>query len=145
MLNIYGSYFDILGMPMSEKWCPGAYGCPCFRMQLGLAYLYLATESRLPAIRRHVVASVEHFAALAPKTASELVRAGLAAFLARQRTSTPKNQNISEDEKQATSNQPRLLAFLAASAAFAEGTEPTVREQLLAESVVLAHHPDICE
>lgn len=114
-------------------------------MQLGSAYLYLATESRLPAIRRHVVASVEHFAVLAPKTASELVRAGLAAFLARQRMSIPKNQSTSEDEKQTTSKQPRLLAFLAASAAFSEGTEPTLREQLLAESVVLAHHPDICE
>jgi len=114
-------------------------------MQLGSAYLYLATESRLPAIWRHVVASVEHFAMLAPKTASELVRAGLAAFLARQRTSTPKTQNTSEDEKPTTNKQPRLLAFLAASAAFGEGTEPTLHEQLLAESVVLAHHPDICE
>jgi Generalcontrol nonderepressible 1 (Gcn1) N-terminal len=132
-------------MSLSEKWCPGAYGCPCFRMQLGSAYLYLATESRLPAIRRHVVASVEHFAVLAPKTTSELVRAGLAAFLARQRMSIPKNQNTSEDEKPTTSKQPRLLAFLAASAAFSEGTETTLHGQLLAESVVLAHHPDICE
>ena len=114
-------------------------------MQLGSAYLYLATESRLPAVRRLVTASVEHFAALAPRTVSELVRAGLAAFLVRQRTSTPKNQNTSEDEKPTTNKQPRLLAFLAASVAFGEGTEPALREQLLAESVVLAHHPDICE
>lgn len=114
-------------------------------MQLGSAYLYLATESRLPAIRRLVTASVEHSAALAPRTVSELVRAGLAAFLVRQRTSTPKNQNTSEDEKPNTNKQPRLLAFLAASVAFGEGTEPALREQLLAESVVLAHHPDICE
>jgi hypothetical protein len=132
-------------MPLSEKWCPGAYGCPCPRTQLGSAYLYLATESRLPAIRRHVVASVGHFVVLAPKTASEVVRAGLAAFLARQRMSTPKNQNTSEDEKPIASKQPRLLAFLAASASFGEGTEPTLREELLAESVVLAHHPEICE
>jgi hypothetical protein len=85
---------------------------------------------------------------LAPTTASDLVRGGLVAYLARQRTVTsiPKNQNTSEDssEKPAVNNQPRLLAFLAASVAFSEGTEPTLREQLLAELVVLAHHPEIC-
>jgi hypothetical protein len=61
-------------------------------------------------------------------------------------TSIPKNQHISEDasEKPAVNKQPRLLAFLAASAAFGEGTEPTLREQLIAELVVLAHHPEIC-
>jgi hypothetical protein len=107
--------------------------------------LHLATESRLPATRRHVIASVEQFTALAPKTASELVRAGLAAYLARQRTPAPKNQTTSEDEKPAINKQPRLLAFLAASAAFGEGAEPTLCEHLLAESLALAHHPEICE
>ena len=88
---------------------------------------------------------MEHLTTLTPKTGSELVRAGLEAYLSRQRTSIPKNQNTSEDEKPAVNKQPRLLAFLAASAAFGEGTEPALREQLLAESVVLAHHPEICE
>jgi Generalcontrol nonderepressible 1 (Gcn1) N-terminal len=124
---------------------PGAYGWPCFRTQLGLAYLYLATEGHLPEFRRDVVASLGRLAALAPKTASELVRAGLIAYLARRRTSIPKNQNTSEDERPDVNKQPRFLAFLAASAAFGEGTEPALREQLLAKSVVLAHHPDICK
>jgi hypothetical protein len=107
--------------------------------------LYLATERHRPEFRRHVVASLEHLTALAPKTASELVRAGLAAYLARRQASTPKNQNATEDEKLTLDKQPRLFAFLAASAAFGEGTELILREQLLAESVVLAHHPEICE
>jgi hypothetical protein len=115
-------------------------------MHLGSAYLYLATESNVPEFRRHVIASVERFAVLAPKIASELVRAGLAAYLARRRTATPKNQGASaEDDKPAVNKQPRLLAFLSASATFGEGTEPTLREQLLSESIVLAHHPAICE
>jgi hypothetical protein len=59
--------------------------------------------------------------------------------------SVPKNQNTFEDEKPAVNKQPRLLAFLAASAAFGDGAEPTLREQLLAKLVVLAHHPEICE
>ena len=88
---------------------------------------------------------MEQFTALAPKTASELIRAGLAAYLARQRTPTPKNQTTSEDEKPAINKQPRLLAFFAASAAFGEGAEPTLCEHLLAELLVLAHHPEICE
>ena len=114
-------------------------------MQLGLTYLYLATEGHLPEFRRRVIASLEHLTVLAPKTASELVRAGLMASLARRRTSIPKNQNASEDERPAINKQPRFLAFLAASAAFGEGAELTLREQLLAKSVVLAHHPEICE
>jgi hypothetical protein len=107
----------------------------------------LAVESRLPEFRKHVIASVKHLTALAPKTANEIVRAGLAAYLGRQRIATPKNQDTIEDDKPAINKQPRLLAFLAASAAFSGGTlaEPILREQLLAESVVLAHHPAICE
>lgn len=125
---------------------PGAYKHPCFRMHLGSAYLYLATESNVPEFRRHVIASVERLAVLAPETASGVVRAGLTAYLARRRTSTPKNQSTSaEDEKPVVNKQPRLLAFLSASAAFSEGTETTLREQLLSESIVLAHHPVICE
>jgi hypothetical protein len=89
---------------------------------------------------------VERFVVLVPKIASELVRAGLSAYLARRRTATPKNQGmLSEDEKPAINKQPLFLAFLSASAAFGEGAEPTLREQLLSESIVLAHHPVICE
>ena len=83
--------------------------------------------------------------ALAPKETNELVRAGLMAYLARRRTSVPKNQNTSEDEKPTINKQSRLLAFLVASAAFGDDAEPTVREQLLAKLVMLAHHPEICE
>jgi hypothetical protein len=92
-----------------------------------------------------VITSVEYLTALVPKTASEVIRAGLAGYLVRQRTSILKSQNISEDEKPVVNKQPRILAFLAASAAFGEDAEPTLREQLLAELVVLAHHPEICE
>jgi acyl transferase domain-containing protein len=83
--------------------------------------------------------------ALAPKATNELVRAGLMAYLARRRTSVPKNQNTFEDEKPTVDKQPRLLAFLAASAAFGSGAELTLREQLMAKLVALAHHPEICE
>lgn len=86
-----------------------------------------------------------HLNALAPKATNGLIRAGLMACLARRRTSVSKNQNTFEDEKPVFSKQPRLLAFLAASAEFGEGTEPTLREQLLAKLVVLTHHPEICE
>lgn len=114
-------------------------------MQLGLAFLYLATEGRLPEFRRRVIASLEHLTALVPKTASELVRAGLMAYLARRRASISKNQNTSEVERPTVNKQPRFLAFLAASVAFGGCAELTLREQLLAKSVVLAHHPEICE
>ena len=83
--------------------------------------------------------------ALASQATNGLVRAGLMAYLARRRTSVPKNQNMSEDEKPVVNKQSRLLAFLAASVAFGTGAEPTLREQLLVKLVILAHHPEICE
>ena len=104
----------------------------------------MAIEGHEPEFRRQVVASVGHLTALAPKATNELVRAGLMAYLARRRTSVP-NQNTSEDEKPTVNRQSRLLAFLAASAAFGDGAETTLRELLLAKLVVLAHHPEICE
>jgi hypothetical protein len=88
---------------------------------------------------------VGRLTALAPKETNEVVRAGLMAYLARRRTSVPKNPNTSDNEKPTINKQPRLLAFLAASAAFGDGAEPTLREQLLANLVILAHHPEICE
>jgi len=124
---------------------PGAYGRACFRTQLGFTYLYLAIEGHEPEFRRQVVASVGHLTALVPKATNDLIRAGLMAYIARRRTSVPKNQKTSEDEKPAVNKQPRLLAFLAASAAFGDGAELTLREQLLSKLVVLAHHPEICE
>ena len=83
--------------------------------------------------------------ALAPQATNELVRAGLVAYLARRQTSVPKNQNTSDDEKPTANKQSRLLAFLAASVAFGNGAEPTLREQLLVKLVILTHHPEICE
>ncbi|KAH9002519.1 ARM repeat-containing protein, partial [Lactarius deliciosus] len=94
--------------------------------------------------RRRVIASVEHLGAIAPKTANELVRSGLTAYLTRRRTSIQKSQNTpTENEKPAIRKQPRLLAFLSASAAFGREEDHTLREKLLSETIVLAHHPEI--
>ncbi|KAH9007605.1 ARM repeat-containing protein [Lactarius deliciosus] len=115
------------------------------RTQLGSAYLHLAIESQVPEFRRRVIASVEHLGAIAPKTANELVRSGLTAYLTRRRTSIQKSQNTpTENEKPAIRKQPRLLAFLSASAAFGREEDHTLREKLLSETIVLAHHPEIC-
>ena len=117
-----------------------------FRTQLGSAYLHLAIESQVPEFRRRVVASVEHLAAVAPETANRLVRSGLTAYVTRRRTSIPKSQNTTtENEKPAIRKQPRLLAFLSASTAFRRDEDRTLREKLLSEIIVLAHHPEICE
>ncbi len=103
-------------------------------------------ESQVPEFRRRVIASVEHLAAVAPKTANDLVRLGLTAYLTRRRTSIQKSQNApTENEKPPIRKQPRLLAFLSASAAFGTDEDHTLREKLLSETIVLAHHPEICK
>src|ERR1700677_2703225 len=119
----------------------------CFRTQLGSAYLYLAMESQVPEFRRRVIASVGHLAAVAPETANKLVRSGLTAYLTRRRTSISKSQTTStENEKPAIRTQPLLLAFLSASTAFGRDDDKTaLREKLLSETIVLAHHPEICK
>ncbi|KAN0130768.1 ARM repeat-containing protein [Lactarius tabidus] len=116
------------------------------RTQLGSAYLYLAMESQVPEFRRRVVASVGHLAVVAPETANKLVRSGLTAYLTRRRTSISKSQtSLTENEKPAIRTQPRLLAFLSASTAFGRDEDNTaLREKLLSETIVLAHHPEIC-
>jgi hypothetical protein len=103
-------------------------------------------ESQVPEFRRRVVASVEHLAAVAPETANKLVRSGLTAYLTLRRTSIPKSQNTpTENEKPAIRKQTRLLAFLSASTAFGRDEDHTLREKLLSETIVLAHHPEICK
>jgi hypothetical protein len=119
----------------------------CFRTQLGSAYLHLAMESQRPEFRRRVIASVGYLAAVAPETANKLVRSGLTAYLTRRRTSLSKSQTSStEDEKPVIRTQPRLLAFLSASTAFGKDEDNiALREKLLSETIVLAHHPEICK
>ncbi|KAI0262196.1 ARM repeat-containing protein [Gloeopeniophorella convolvens] len=113
-----------------------------FRTQLGSAYLYLATESQVPEFRRRVNSSLEHLTVLAPQSASGLVQAALTAYITRTRPSTSKSAApATEDDKPALNKQPRFLAFLFASATFGDGTEPSVRERLLSEVIVLSHHP----
>lgn len=104
-------------------------------------------ESQVPEFRRRVIASVGHLAAVAPETANKLVRSGLTAYLTRRRTSISKSQTSSiENEKPAIRTQPRLLAFLSASTAFGRDEDNTaLREKLLSETIVLAHHPEICK
>ncbi|KAI0060576.1 ARM repeat-containing protein [Artomyces pyxidatus] len=115
------------------------------RTQIGLTFLHLSVESQSPEFRRRVIVSLEHLINLLPTQVNTIVREALTSHLLRPRPSTSKVPNGStEDEKPAVNKQSRYLAFMLASAAFSDDVEIAVRERLLSEFVVLAHHPVVC-
>lgn len=116
------------------------------RVQLGSTLLHLAVEGRTPEFRKRVLASLELLAILLPKVVNAIVRDALSAYLQRPTPSPAKASNDTvEDSKPLVNKQSRLLAYLSASASFADEVETAVREELLSDLVIIAHHPKICE
>lgn len=71
----------------------------------------------------------------------EAIRQALTAYALRPK---PFIKSSSEDDKPTVNKSSRVLTFLLASAAFDEDVDNGTRENLLANSVVISHHPTIC-
>ncbi|KAI0316101.1 ARM repeat-containing protein [Amylostereum chailletii] len=114
--------------------------CVAERNQLGQTLLHLAVDGQEHEFRKRVIVSVEHFMSLFPQTVNQIVQQALAAYALRSNLS----KASVEGENPIRNKQSRVLAFLSTAAAFREDIEPSVREDLLSNLVVLAHHPVIC-
>lgn len=103
-------------------------------------------EGRSHEFRKRVVASLEHLNTLFPKVTNHIVRDALLAYLHRPAPAPSKIANESaEDSKPGPNKQPRYLTYLSATASFADDVEPTTREELLSDLVIVGHHPKICK
>lgn len=76
---------------------------------------------------------------------NRVLRDALIGFLSKEKASTAKPTAISDDsDVQPTNKQGRLTALLFSCASFPEDVELSIRQDLLADLIILGHHPATC-
>ena len=112
-------------------------------IQFGSALIYLAAESNNVDTRRAGIALLQSITFHFPHIAGWIIRDSLLHRLSREELSR-KNDNIHEEIEENVTLQSRFYVLLSACASLPEGLDPSLREQELAETLILAHHSAIC-
>ncbi|KDR69874.1 hypothetical protein GALMADRAFT_913484 [Galerina marginata CBS 339.88] len=111
------------------------------RSQLGLAYIHLGVDSQFPEIRRLVNDSLVEATTRTPQLTDRVIREALSVFLARGSPSLrPTIGATPEETTQPWNKHSRLSALLLSTVSFGEDVDPTLRENIVVELIVLAHH-----
>jgi len=109
--------------------------------QIGLVLLHLAVDSLSPETRRNVNSALEASAARMPQLTSRVVRDALAIFLSHGKPSLSKGASVLAEEQDTSWNKhARLSAFLLSTVSFSADLDLAVREDILVDLVILAHH-----
>ena len=110
-----------------------------------MVFLHLTVDSPTSQIRRSTIAALESNSLIQPRLVGQIVKESLTALLGREKPSSSKATAVSEDENEKPSHkQARLAAFLASVGSIGEGVDLATRENLMAELIILGHHPIIC-
>ncbi|KAH9925947.1 ARM repeat-containing protein [Epithele typhae] len=110
------------------------------RTLLGSIFLHLVVESNIPAVRRAAVGVVERLTAALPEHINLAITSACATYLSKEKT--PVKANGSSDELETTtSKEARLPALILACAAFGEDCPLDIKQRMLWDWVLLAHHP----
>ncbi|GLB43526.1 putative ARM repeat-containing protein [Lyophyllum shimeji] len=115
------------------------------RSQLGLVLLHLTLEGSTPEIRREVHPVVQRCMVRLPQLTNRVVRDGLNTFLSRGIPSPKSAVAASSDDGAVPWNkQSRLSALLLSAVSLAAETDLAVRQDMVAELIILGHHHLIC-
>lgn len=111
------------------------------RTNFGSVLLHLAVESTHKDIRQATNKVIAEAAAWNPQLTTTLARETVAAFLSRGPLVA---KAPSGEEAPAWNKHARLASVLLSSVAYEEGVEAEVRENLVTELVIVAHHELVC-
>lgn len=114
------------------------------RCQLGLVYLHLAIDSKFLEIRRSVNPHVVQATARAPQLANRLIGDALASFLSRGDPSSKAASTPANDQVQPWNKQSLLSTLLLSVVSFGDDVDVSLRENIVVEYIVLAHHHLLC-
>lgn len=107
--------------------------------------MHLAVVSSSPQIRKDVNTALQASVAAHPVLTSRLVKDSVTSFLERGlATSTKATSSQGEEREIAWNKHGRLAGLLLSSVVFVDDLELAIREDLVAEYIVLAHHPLLC-
>ncbi|KAI0800349.1 ARM repeat-containing protein [Fomes fomentarius] len=108
------------------------------RTLLGSIFLHLAIESSSPHVRRSTITTLERLAATLPEHVNLAALAAASAFLSREK---PKPSATGDEQESTSTKEGRLPAFILACAAFGDDCPQDIKERLLWDWTIVAHHP----
>lgn len=114
------------------------------RVQFGSVFIHLAVDSTSSSTRRDAIAALERLSSLLPEVVNRVIRDALIAVLSKDKPAPSKIVVTDDAEKPATNKQPRLASLLYTCASFKEDVDSATKQTLLADLLVLSHHPSIC-
>lgn len=118
------------------------------RIQYGTVFIHLAVNGATPQMRRDTLTSLQTLSTTYPEMVNRVARDALVAYISKApsvaKAAVTAGDDVAED-KSAANRQSRLSAFLYTCAAFDEGTDVAVKQRLLADLLIIAHHEDICK
>ena len=112
-------------------------------MMLGSIFLQLSVESSSPNVRRTALSTVERLAATLPEHINFAGVSAASAYVSKEKT--PTKAAGSDEQEASTSKEARLPTFMLACAAFAEDCPEDIKQRLLWDWVLVAHHPGPCK
>lgn len=123
-------------------------------MQLGLAFVHLGVDGSTPDIRRRVNLVLQAASVRQPELTNLVMRDAMAVFLSRAWTSTgPVTSTTTtaagSTEESSAAGTPwnkhtRLSALLLSAVNFGPGVDAGVRENAIANLIIVAHHTLVC-
>ncbi|KIJ63493.1 hypothetical protein HYDPIDRAFT_175892 [Hydnomerulius pinastri MD-312] len=118
------------------------------RTQIGSIFIHLSIHSQFSDVRRRAIQTIEAAVSRHPQLINLILRGSLTFSLTRPVVVSKATAPVSasdEQEKPAVDKQRRYAALLLCCASFAEeeGVSASLRDTLLADLVILAHHPTI--
>lgn len=114
-----------------------------FSALLGQNLLYLSINGTSPEFRRAVVSTVATLTSQEPELLHRTILAAFTVHLTREKPPTKTETNGEEGEK-IVNKDARLPALFLACGAFNEDYETAKRESLIAQLVIVGHHPSLC-
>lgn len=118
------------------------------RVAIGLGLIHLAFDSKHPGIRRDTLTTITELAKEQPRLMAQIVRESLTVWLRMQdeaRAAALKKRAPGEDAEVIPSRSRQIGTLLAATIVKSDKADQGILEDIAADYVVLAHHPEIGE
>lgn len=116
---------------------------PIYSASYSHALLHLATESTSFEVRKAISSVVAITNARAPKLAHLVLTEGIRSWLMQAEKAKTVAKPIAEDQDTPVDHTPRLRSLLLTLSTFDEATPTEIREELVSNLLVLAHHPKL--
>lgn len=131
------------GLPVSNSpFCSLVLPDDLHSVQAGLLFIHLAVNSGSPESRRNVLTTLSSLSSQFAKLTNDILYDALVSFLANGKTFT--KASSAEGPDGTWNKHSRLSTLLLSCFNFSEDVDATLREDILVQVLVVAHHEHVC-